>query len=83
MDTFIVRFYRRTPSSPQDVVGTVERVGSDERAGFAGREELLEHLLAPPAPAFDTPSGNAAAAPADGAQDPVTHQETTTWNRTA
>jgi hypothetical protein len=55
MDTFIVRFYRRQPRSPQDVVGTVERVGSGERSGFAGREELLEHLLAPP-PGADTRS---------------------------
>jgi hypothetical protein len=45
METFIVRFYRRTPKSLQDVAGTVERVGSGERAGFASERELLDRLL--------------------------------------
>jgi hypothetical protein len=48
MDSFIVRFYRRTPRAPQEVVGTVERIGSGERSAFAGHDELLERLLAPP-----------------------------------
>jgi hypothetical protein len=54
MDTFIVRFYRRTLKPPQELAGTVERVGSGERAGFADANELLERLLrADEAPAPD------------------------------
>ena len=46
METFIVRIYRGIPASPQELVGTVERVGSGDREGFAGREQLLQCLLA-------------------------------------
>lgn len=45
MEAFIVRFYRRTLKSLQEVAGTVERVGSGERAGFASERELLDRLL--------------------------------------
>ena len=47
MDTFIVRFYRRTLKSVQELAGTVEHVGSGKRTGFAGREQLLDQLLKP------------------------------------
>jgi len=50
MDTYIVRIYRRTSSSAPEPVGTVERIGSGERVGFAGRKELLDQLLAPQPP---------------------------------
>lgn len=41
----LVRFYRRTLKSMQELAGTVEHVGSGERAGFASREQLLDCLL--------------------------------------
>jgi len=47
MDTFIVRFYRRTHEALKELAGTVEHVGSGRRAGFAGEQELLERLLEP------------------------------------
>jgi len=47
METFIVRFYRRQARPPGDSVGTVERVGSDERMGFSSPQELLKRLLEP------------------------------------
>jgi hypothetical protein len=47
MDTFIVRFYRRTVKTMQDLAGTVEHVGSGKRSGFAGERELLDRLLEP------------------------------------
>lgn len=46
METFIVRIYRGIPASAQELAGTVERVGSADRVGFAGREQLLDCLLA-------------------------------------
>jgi hypothetical protein len=58
MQTFIVRFYRRTSKSLQEVAGIVENVDSGTRAGFAGEQELLDRLLereAPPAPGEATP----------------------------
>jgi hypothetical protein len=70
MDTFIVRLYRRQPSSPQEAVGTVERVGSGERSGFADREELLEHLLAPGESADEPARASAHTAPADAEPPP-------------
>jgi hypothetical protein len=47
VDTFIVRIYRRTLKSMQELAGTVEHVGSGRRAGFASREQLLDRLLKP------------------------------------
>jgi hypothetical protein len=55
VDTFIVRIYRRTLRSMQELAGTVEHVGSGKRAGFASREQLLDQLLTP-----DPGSGNRA-----------------------
>ncbi len=51
MDTFIVRFYRRTREAAHGLAGTVEHVGSGERAGFADAPELLERLIGPSRPA--------------------------------
>ena len=45
METFIVRIYRRTLKSMQELAGTVEHVGSGRRVGFASREQLLDRLL--------------------------------------
>ena len=45
METYIVRFYRRSPKPAEDAVGTVEHVGSGRRAGFTGERELLDRLL--------------------------------------
>lgn len=45
METYIVRFYRRALKPAEDVVGTVEHVGSGRRAGFTGERELLDRLL--------------------------------------
>ena len=47
METFIVRIYRGTPACARELAGTVERVGTGDRAGFSGRDELLDRLLAP------------------------------------
>jgi hypothetical protein len=47
MDSFIVRFYRCGRCSPQDVTGVVEHVGSGERSGFSGQQQLLDRLLKP------------------------------------
>jgi hypothetical protein len=44
METYIVRFYRDADPS-QEVAGTVEHVGSGERAAFVGERELLDRLL--------------------------------------
>jgi hypothetical protein len=63
METYIVRFYRDADLS-QEVAGTVEHVGSGERAAFVGERELLERLLpravareiAAGAPEADAPS---------------------------
>jgi hypothetical protein len=45
MDTFVVRIYRGTRASAQELAGTVERVGSGDRVGFSGRDQLLDCLL--------------------------------------
>jgi len=45
METFIVRIYRGTRTSVHELAGTVERVGSGDRVGFSGREQLLGCLL--------------------------------------
>jgi hypothetical protein len=45
METFIVRIYRGITTSAQELAGTVERVGSGDRMGFSGREQLLGCLL--------------------------------------
>ena len=45
METFIVRIYRGITKSAQELAGTVERVGSRDRVGFSGREQLLGCLL--------------------------------------
>jgi hypothetical protein len=45
METFVVRIYRHSETSTGDLAGTVEHVGSGERLGFAGREQLLDRLL--------------------------------------
>jgi len=61
METFIVRIYRRDSPSADGPVGTVECVGSGERQGFAGRDELLDRLFAAGAHAQDrkAPDANA------------------------
>ena len=46
MDIFIVRIYRRATQSGREPAGTVQRVGADDRIGFASREQLLDYLLA-------------------------------------
>lgn len=46
VDTFIVRIYRRASDPADAPAGTVECVGSGERQGFAGREELWDRLFA-------------------------------------
>jgi hypothetical protein len=45
MEIFIVRFYRRTSKSLQEVAGIVENVDSGARAGFEGEQQLLDRLL--------------------------------------
>lgn len=45
VDTFIVRIYRRASDPADAPAGTVECVGSGERQGFAGRDELWERLF--------------------------------------
>ena len=45
VDTFIVRIYRREAGATDEPVGTVECVGSGERQGFAGLEELWDRLF--------------------------------------
>ena len=47
METFIVRIYRGIRASLQEPAGTVERVGSADRVGFSGADQLLRCLLAP------------------------------------
>ena len=47
METFIVRIYRGTPACTRELAGTVERVGTGDRVGFSGRDQLLDRLLAP------------------------------------
>ena len=47
METFIVRIYRGIRASLQEPAGTVERVGSADRVGFSGADQLLHCLLAP------------------------------------
>lgn len=57
MDSFIVRIYRRMGKAPAEPAGTVERVGSRSRVGFAGRDQLLERLLEKDPPAeLDAPA---------------------------
>jgi hypothetical protein len=46
METFIVRLYRGGPASDQELAGTVERVGSGDRVGFSGKDQLLDCLQA-------------------------------------
>ena len=46
METFIVRIYRGIPARVQELAGTIERVGSGDRVGFSGRDQLLDCLLA-------------------------------------
>lgn len=45
METFIVRIYRGVTAPTHEPAGTVERVGSGDRVGFSGREQLLGCLL--------------------------------------
>lgn len=47
METYIVRIYLRRTTPRQEPAGTVERVGSRDRLGFASRKELLDRLLEP------------------------------------
>ena len=47
METFIVRIYRGGTSAKQELVGTVEHVGSGDRVGFSGYQQLLDRLLMP------------------------------------
>ncbi len=44
METFIVRLYRGGPAAEQELAGTVERVGSGDRVGFSGKDQLLDCL---------------------------------------
>ncbi len=53
MESFIVRIYRHAGGQSAEPTGTVERVGSGERAGFSSREQLLRRLLDPQAPSSD------------------------------
>lgn len=46
VDTFIVRIYRRASGAADEPAGTVECVGSGERQGFLGRDELWDRLFA-------------------------------------
>jgi len=45
VETFIVRIYRGNAASANELAGTVERVGSGDRVGFSGHEQLLGCLL--------------------------------------
>lgn len=60
VDTFIVRIYRRASDPADAPAGTVECVGSGERQGFAGREELWDRLFLAGAHAHerDPPDGD-------------------------
>jgi hypothetical protein len=50
MDTYILRIYRRSAPALKAVNGTLERVGAQERAAFASRDELWALLVAPAKP---------------------------------
>jgi hypothetical protein len=50
MDTYILRIYRRSATALGTVHGTLERVGVQERASFASRDELWGLLVAPAQP---------------------------------
>jgi len=68
METFIVRVYRGTPACAQELAGTVERVGTGDRVGFSGRDQLLDRLLAPRRRGDDErhPRADDAAEPGEG-----------------
>lgn len=57
MESFVVRIYRAEGSEGVDASGTVERVGSGERSGFFGREQLIELLLGRPRADDETAPG--------------------------
>ena len=63
MDTFIVRFYRHESGFPQEIAGVVEHVGSGERSGFTGPQELLDRLLKPHKERRPQPAASSPAAP--------------------
>ena len=48
MESFVVRIYRAGSDEGGEASGTVERVGSGERNGFSGREQLIALLLGRP-----------------------------------
>ena len=48
MKTFVVRVYRQSPESGQDLVGLVEHVGEERQSPFRNFEELRGILTAPP-----------------------------------
>jgi hypothetical protein len=53
MDTYIVRIYRNSSKSSDEVAGQVEEVGSDKRRSFqtmSGLVDTLRHLLGRNAP---------------------------------
>jgi len=44
MESYVIRIYRRDISSPQNLVGLVELVDSDEEKSFMSFDELREIL---------------------------------------
>ena len=40
METYVVRIYRRNPARPDEIVGIVERVGTEHTVRFSNVEEL-------------------------------------------
>jgi hypothetical protein len=46
VDTYVVYIYRRPRKRGEQVVGLVQRVGSEERKSFRTAAQLLEYLLA-------------------------------------
>ena len=40
METYVVRVYRRNPARPAEIVGIVERVGTEHTLRFSNVEEL-------------------------------------------
>ena len=57
MESFVVRIYRAGGGEGGEASGTVERVGSGERSGFSGREQLIELLLGRPKEDHETTPG--------------------------
>ena len=45
METYVVRVYRRDPARPDEIVGIVERVGTERTVRFSNVEELNTILM--------------------------------------